>query len=123
MRRLPQFEVGPLLLVRSGLAGLAISGVIWFFVSYIPYLRFFLAILVGVAVGEVMSRLARRRSNRVLEAIAVVDIVAGLLVVDIVQFGLGYGAYLTRAGGSISIVLGLLVPAAIASYIAIVKLR
>ena len=80
LRKLPQFEVSPWLLGRSAAAGLGASFVTWLLISILPYLRFFLSILVGFAVGEVMSRLAQRRSNRYLEVAAVLAVVIGLLL-------------------------------------------
>jgi sugar phosphate permease len=50
------------LLARAVPAGLLVSALCWFVASFVPYLGFFVAILVGVAVSQVMGRLALRRS-------------------------------------------------------------
>jgi hypothetical protein len=123
LRRLPQFDVGPLLLARSGLAGLAVSIVCWVLISGAPFLRYFLAILVGAAVGETMSRLAQRRVSRSLEVVAVGDILAGLLLIEFVRTGSVIGAPLSAVGNNPSLFLWLVVPALIASFVAVVKLR
>jgi hypothetical protein len=123
LRRLPQFDVGPSLLARSGLAGLLVSAAIWISVSFVPYLRFFLAILVGVAVGETMSRLARRRVSRALEVLAVVNVLLGLVTVEALRYGDRLPALLHVLSNNPSFLVGLAVPAFIASFVAVVKLR
>jgi uncharacterized membrane protein YoaK (UPF0700 family) len=119
LRRLPQFDVGPWLLLRSGLSGLGTSLVAWYIVSFFPFLRLFLSILVGVAVGEVMSRMARRRISRLLEVVAVIVIVAGIAIVYGVQFGLE-GLPLASYRGAL---LTLGISAVLGSAVAVVKLR
>lgn len=119
LRRLPQVDVGPVLLLRAGLAGLLISAVGWFVLSYIPYLRYFLAILVGVGVGETMSRLARRRMSRALEVMAVAAVLVGLVGTEALRFG----SFFSDLSQSTAVLVSLAVPGAIASLVAIVKLR
>jgi predicted PurR-regulated permease PerM len=108
--------------VRAGVAGLVTSAVVWFLVAFVPYLRFFLAILVGVAVGEVMSRLARRRVSRALEVVAVIDVILGLLMVEAVASGSAGQALSDLALDQATLIASAL-PAAIASFVAVVKLR
>lgn len=123
LRRLPQFDVGPRLLLTSTAAGIATSALLWFFVSFIPFLGFFLGILVGAGVGEVMSRLARRRVTRTLEAGAVLSVVAGMAAVYTLRHALDTGTFLSSVADSPSFLIGLLFPAIIASFVAVVKLR
>jgi hypothetical protein len=121
LKRLPQFDVGAGLLLRSGGAGLVVSLLAWLVIAFVPFLSFFLAILVGVAVGEVMSRLARRRSSRALDVTAVLVVVIGLLAAYTALGGLS-----TVTQGlldSPGFIIRLLVPAAIASFVAVLKLR
>jgi hypothetical protein len=118
LRRLPQFDVGPALLARSTAAGLAASVVSWLLVTYVAFLLFFASILVGVAVSAVMSPLARRRSNRLLEVAAVLDIVAGLIIALAIRTAGEGGVVLVPFG-----LTGLLVPILIASFVAVVRLR
>jgi len=119
IKRLPQYQVGGTLLLRSVAAGLGVSVIAWFLVSYAVFLRFFLSFLVGAAIGEVMTRLSRRRSNLILEAAAVLVVVGGLVVVEIVRFG---GSALMGSGYQFTIV-GLILPVIIASVVAVLKLR
>lgn len=119
LRRLPQFDVGVLLLLRAGSAGLGTSLITWYLVSYLPFLRFFLSFLIGAAVGEVMSRLAKRRTAVLLEVAAVADVVAGLLTVEYLRVGPSS----LSAGIDQSAVILLVFPAIIASFVAVIKLR
>jgi hypothetical protein len=123
LRRLPQFDVGPNLLVRAVPAGLAASTLAWFIVAYIPFFRFFLGILVGAAVGEVMSRLARRRSNVVLEASAVMAVVAGFFAAVALHDPGAAGADIAGIATNTGLQLGVLLPLVLASIVAVVKLR
>jgi hypothetical protein len=123
LRRLPQFDVGPNLLLRALPAGLATSALAWYIVAYIPLFRFFLGILVGAAVGEVMSRLSRRRSNRVLEAGAVLDVVAGFFVALALHSPGSAGTAIADVTTSTGLQLAVLLPLVLASIVAVVKLR
>ena len=123
LRRLPQFDVSIWLLARSSAGGLAASAIGWYVVGFIPYLRFFLAIFVGAAVGQVMSVLARQRSNRPLEVAAVVCVIAGLLLTYALRYDGGAGSFLADVGRNQSLMLSLLLPASIASFVAVIKLR
>lgn len=122
LRRLPQYDVDLLLLIRSVFAGLVVSVLAWSLVSYFIALRFILSILVGLAVGEVMSRFASRRDNPILEVSAVCNVIAGLLLSDALgpwaQAGFWHALTTSSALG-----FQLLLPAAVASYVAVVKLR
>jgi hypothetical protein len=119
LRKLPQFQADPVLIIRSTVAGFAVSAVCWYFLSYVAFLRFFLSILVGAAIGETMSRLAKRRDNLFLEAGAVAAVVAGLLLVETLRFS----DFWTAAGIDQSVSVSLAIPALIASFVAVVKLR
>ena len=119
MRRLPQFDVGPLLLLRAGLGGLLVSLGAWYVISFTIFLRYFLSILVGLAVGEVVSRLARRRVSRALEVVAVLDVIFALAIVELARSP----DTLSALGRDQSVLIALLIPAAIASYVAVIKLR
>jgi hypothetical protein len=119
LRRLPQYDVRGALLVRSFAAGLAVSALAWLVISYVLFLAFFLSFLVGAAVGEVMSRLSKRRSNLLLEAAAVLAVVGGLVLVEVLRFGAGD----YRTAGYQFTLVGQLFPAIIASVVAVLKLR
>jgi hypothetical protein len=123
LRRLPQFEVGPNLLLRAVPAGLGTSLLAWYLVSYIPFFRFFLGILVGLAVGEVMSRLARRRSNVVLEAGAVLVIVIGFFGAVALHDLSSAGTDIRDIATNTGLQLAVLLPLVLASIVAVIKLR
>ena len=123
LRRLPQFDVGPVLLARAGSAGLFVSAVCWFLISFAFYLRFFLAILVGFAVGETMSKLARRRVSRSLEIVAVADVLLGLAVTEVLRVGSSPPSLLSSLSQDPSVLVALAISGIIASFVAVVKLR
>ena len=112
-----------MLAARSTIAGFLVSVVMWLFTGYVAYLRFFLSILVGVAVGEVMSRLARRRTSRTLETLAVASVVLGLVISDVFRWRDNLQLLWTGLRDDPSFALTFLIPAAIASYVAVIKLR
>jgi hypothetical protein len=120
LRRLPQYDVDLPLFLRSALAGLAVSIVAWWLLAYVPSLRFFFSIFAGLAIGEVMSRLARRRSNLVLEAAAVSVVILGFAAVEAVHPGTGDA--FSRFGGGYGATYEI-VPIVFASIAAVVKLR
>ena len=119
LRRLPQYEVDPALFAVSTAGGLVTSLVSWWVLSYVPSLRFFLSIFAGLAIGEVMSRLARRRSNILLECLAVGAVVGGFVVVA--RFHPGVQVVSAFGGGQATAYD--IVPIIFASIAAIVKLR
>jgi hypothetical protein len=104
------------------MGGLGASFAGWFFLAYVPYLRYFLSILVGVAVGESMSRLARRRTSLVLEIAAVAAVAVGLFGIEMVRTGSGLSLFQDMANRP-GVGLAILLPGAIASFVAVVKLR
>lgn len=119
LRRLPQFDIRPAILARSLPAGLGVSLLGWFLLSYVPYLRFFLAILLGVAVGGTIARLSKRRSGLVLEVGAVAVVAIGFAAN---LWWTGEYTFFT-AGAHATFPLALIFPVVIASFVAVVKLR
>ncbi len=118
LRRLPQFDVDAPLLARSATGGVAASTLAWLLVAYVSYLSFFAAILVGFAVAAAMSPLAKRRTSRPLEVVAVSSVVAGLFIAHYVRFALFGGLPLNSLSTT-----GVVVPLVLASFIAVVRLR
>lgn len=123
VRKLPQYDVDLWLLARASGGGLIASVLVWLVVSGLPFLRFFLSILVGFAVGEVMSRLSRRRSNLALEISAVIVVVIGFLVVEVLRFAGTVGTLVAALAVSPSFLIATLLPIGIASFVAVIKLR
>lgn len=118
LRRLPQFDVDAPTLVRSGGGGLVAATLAWLLVSFVSYLSFFAAMLVGFAVAAAMSPLAKRRTSRLLEFVAVSTVVAGLFIAYYARFALFGGPPLDRLGTT-----GIVIPLVLASFIAVVRLR
>lgn len=123
VRKLPQYDVDMVLLARASGGGLTASVLVWLVISGLPFLRFFLSILVGFAVGEVMSRLSRRRTNLALETAAVVVVVIGFLAVEVWRFAGSVESLGAALAGSPSFLIATLIPVAIASFVAVIKLR
>jgi hypothetical protein len=115
--------MGYVLLGRSFLAGLGASLLGWYIVSYVPYLRFFLGLVVGAAVGEVMSRLALRRKTITLEIAAVAAVIGGLVLISLAERAAGIDAAYTLGSGASLLSAYLLFPAIVASIVAVVKLH
>jgi hypothetical protein len=118
---LPQFDVGIGLILRAVAAGLPTSLFLWFLASAVRFLLFFVAIFIGAAVGEVMSRMAKRRTSLPLEAAAVLVVLAGFVGVEAALLGSsgsGVGSVLTSRALAYFIL-----PPVIAAFVAVVKLR
>jgi hypothetical protein len=118
LRRLPQFEVDAPLLARAAAGGLAASTVAWLLVTYVSYLSFFAAILVGFAVAAAISPLAKRRTGRPLEVVAVLVVAAGLFIAYYLRFALFGGLPLSSLGTG-----RIVIPLILASFITVVRLR
>src|SRR5436305_14892804 len=58
LRRLPQYELSVGTILPALLAGVAVSALGWYILTFIPFFRFFAAVFVGIAIGDVMSRVA-----------------------------------------------------------------
>jgi hypothetical protein len=118
LRRLPQFDVDIGLLARSAGGGLVVSTLAWLLVTYVSFLSFFAAILVGFAVAAVMSPMAKRRTSRRLEVVAVSAVIAGLFIAYYLRFALSGGGSVGSLG-----ITRLILPLVIASFFAVVRLR
>jgi hypothetical protein len=78
-RKLPQFEVGPLYILRGAAAALvagAVLGTLWGVLLYdIGFFMIFLGIGIGYGVAEPVSWATNRKSGPVLQVIAVVGVI------------------------------------------------
>jgi hypothetical protein len=123
LRRLPQYDLDPLVLVRGIGAGLAVSAAGWFFLTYVPVFRFFVAFFLGAAVGHAMSAAAKRRTNWAMQAGAVLAIGGGWLIAEFARASMTgsrvFNTLLHSNGAALSVGL----PLALAAYIAITRLR
>ncbi len=118
LKRLPQFDVGLPLLARASAGGLAAATVSWLLITYVSYLSFFAAIVVGFAAAAAMSPLAKRRTSRPLEVAAVSVVICGYIIARYARFALLGGVPFERLD-----TVGVILPLALASFIAVVRLR
>jgi len=118
LKQLPQFDVDAALLARAAAGGLAASTVAWLLITYVSYLSFFAAILVGFAVAAAMSPLAKRRTSRPLEVSAISCVICGYIIAHYARFVLLGGLPFERLD-----TVGSILPLALASFIAVVRLR
>ncbi len=128
LKKLPQFDVRPSYLALSGAIGFTVSTISWFVGLHVYFFAWFIAIGIGLAVGEVASRLARRRVNRWLEIVVGVDIVAGFLLARYLEFLSFPGVGLTKGGALFLTVLALnspfdLLMLALAIFFALTRLH
>lgn len=121
LRRLPQYEVTPRLAAPALLAGLAVSAVAWYLLSFIPFFRIFASVFVGLAVGEAVARAARRRVHTVLAAGAVVDILLGWILAQAVAFNGDISWMFSGASAGAGLYVAL--PLLLAGYFAYTRLR
>ena len=82
LRRPAQFDVPLDRLALAAIVSLAASLVAWTIALEAYFLVWLLSIFVGLAVGEVASRIAKRRTNVWLELVVGVDIVVGFVLVS-----------------------------------------
>ncbi len=80
LRRPAQFDVAPGRLALAGLASLLVATICWYFALDISFALWFIAIFIGLAVGETASRVVRRRVSRPLEVVVAAAIFVGYLV-------------------------------------------
>jgi hypothetical protein len=120
LRKLPQYEMDLGILPYSLLGGLATSTAGWYILRYISFFRFFASVFVGIAIGDVMSRLAKRRTHTILIAGAVVNVALGWVIATAIRSG-GDVGFVTSGGGNSGIYVAL--PLLLAAYFAYTRLR
>jgi len=83
-RKLPQFELGPVMLLRglgASLAAGAALGAVWgFLLPGIGFIAFFLGIGIGYGIAESISLATNRRSGTTLQTIAVIGVFVAYFV-------------------------------------------
>jgi hypothetical protein len=94
VRGLPTYATGPTVLVRAGAAGLALAvviGVIW---GLIPDWGFYLGLVLGFGVAELMARQANNKRGVDLQVLASAIVLVGLVAsryVIATRFGIDLG--------------------------------
>ena len=128
LRRNPVYDVGPIYLLRATAAGLAVATIGSYVVPFIP---FFGLMLLGLAVGEAVTRAANRKRGTTLAVVAVASIVIGVIVIPELITVAGFPAVVpldARLGLAVSRMLGHLFSIgglflAIAAVIAVSRVR
>lgn len=120
LRRLPQYQVSVGLTASAIAAGVGVSALGWYILTFIPFFRFFAAVFVGIAIGDVMSRVAKGRSNVLLQGGAVLSVVIGWIAAEAVRSGASVSAIF---GGSSRAGVYVALPLLLASYFAYTRLR
>lgn len=119
VRKLPTFDVTGTTLARAVGAGvgLAVAGAALYFVvtqfgllSAIPFANFILSLAIGYIIGEGISMSVNRRRGKTLKWVAAGSVIGAFVLIllpSFVLFGFNLGA------------VSLLIPAGIATYVAI----
>ena len=79
VRRSPIYEVGTLYYLKAAGAGLGLAvagGVVWALLRGIPFASIITSIIVGVVIGEGISRVANRKRGVGLQVIAAISVIA-----------------------------------------------
>lgn len=92
MRKLPQFEIGPLYLLRgmaAALAAGAFAGFLWGAVipGFFGFFIIFIGIGLGYAVAEPVSWATNRKSGAALQVVAAAGVFLAYVVRSLVAFG------------------------------------
>lgn len=93
VRRSPVYEVGTLYYLKASGAGLGMAlagGVVWALLRGIPFASIITSILVGVAIGEGISRVANRKRGVGLQVIAAVSVITSSFVGKAMQAAFFY---------------------------------
>lgn len=94
VRRLPTFQLSPLILTRGVVAGLvagALGGVVWGLLSVIIFLgffAFFIAMGIGYVIGEAVSWATNRKRGPQLVGIVVAAVILAFVVRNFITFQL-----------------------------------
>src|SRR3954451_9541578 len=83
LRQNPIFVVGPIYYLRAIGAGLAVATIGSYALAFIPFFQFFGLLLLGVAVGEAVTRAANRKRGTGLAVVAVVTLIVGALLAPV----------------------------------------
>ncbi len=80
LRKAPQFQVDLTRFVAATVVAIAASAACWWFTLQQTFFAWVLSIALGLIVGEMVTRITRRRANRALQFAVGASIVAGYLV-------------------------------------------
>ena len=83
VRRSPIYEVSTVYYLKAAGAGLGLAlagGVVWALLRGVPFASIITSIIVGLAIGEGISRVANRKRGVGLQVIAAVSVIASSVV-------------------------------------------
>ena len=93
VRRSPIYEVSAFYYVKAAGAGLGLAlagGVVWALLRGVPFASIITSIIVGVAIGEGISRVTNRKRGMGLQVIAAVSVIASSFVGKAIQAAFFY---------------------------------
>ena len=93
VRRSPIYEVSALYYVKAAGAGLGLAlagGVVWALLRGVPFASIITSIIVGLAIGEGISRVANRKRGVGLQIIAAISVIASSFVGKAIQAAFFY---------------------------------
>jgi uncharacterized membrane protein len=113
LKKLPVFEISTIFYIRAiaaGLATAAVVGAIWAFIPFGGFFLFFIALVVGYAIGEAVSLAANRKRGPGLQIIAGISVVVSYVVRSLIEAPQqGFLHIFTDVYGLIALILGIIV--------------
>jgi hypothetical protein len=83
VRKLPQFQIGPVVFARgiaAAIASGAVVGVPWAYFGLLPFIGLLVGLGVGYVIGEAVSIATNRKSGPQLQACAVAGVILAFVV-------------------------------------------
>ncbi len=113
LKKLPVFEISTIFYIRAiaaGLATAAVVGAIWPFIPLGGFFLFFIALVVGYAIGEAVSIAANRKRGPGLQIIAGISVVVSYTVRSLIEASQQSFLHIfTDVYGLIALILGIIV--------------
>jgi hypothetical protein len=113
LKRLPVYEVPVIFYLRAtgaGLVSAAALGAIWAFIPWAGFLLFFITLVIGYAIGEVVSLSVNRKRGPGLQIIAGISVVMSYVVRSLIEAQPhGFLDEFVDTFGLISLVIGVIV--------------
>jgi hypothetical protein len=115
LKKLPVFEIPTIFYIRaiaSGLATAAVVGAIWPFIPFGGFFLFFIALVVGYAIGEAVSLATNRKRGPGLQIIAGISVFVSYTVRNLIEASQqeqGFLHIFTDVYGLIALILGIII--------------
>ena len=113
LKKLPVFEISTIFYIRAiaaGLATAAVLGAIWPFIPLGGFFLFFIALVIGYVIGEIVSLAVNRKRGPGLQIIAGISVVVSYVIRSLIEasdLGL-FNAFVT-VYGLVALGIGLIV--------------